>query len=205
MKQSIRKISLIAAAVLALTAAAAAFAEETGEPAAPSTPSAASQPAAETEAVPAPAPADASSSSQETDAQALSQALEAYRTAKQAAHTADLEKELSAYVENGSLTQEQADLILKYYQERMASHSPRDGRSAGRKSGLPRIPRANGQEAADPNAQLPASGSNPGMFPGSQPSPFGRQNRFGSGGKQSRSGSQNGALPADPGQNSILN
>ncbi len=205
MKQSIRKISLIAAAVLALTAAAAAFAEGTGEPSAPAAPSASSQPAAETEAAPATAPADASSSSQETDAQALSQALEAYRTAKQAARTADLEKELASYVENGSLTQEQADLILQYYQQRLTSHSQKGGRSANRKPGSPWVPQTNGSEAADPNAQLPASGSNPGMVPGNWPSQFGRQNRFGSSGRQSRFGVQNGTLPADPGQNGILN
>ena len=138
--------------------------------------------------------------------QALSQVLEAYRAAKQAERTADLEKELAAYVENGSLTQEQADLILKYYQERMASHSQKGGRSAQKKSGFPRIPQqANGSETADPDAQLPASGSNPGMFPGNQPSRFGRQNRFGSGRGPSRFGSQNGTLPAEPGQNGILN
>ena len=159
MKQSIRKISLIAAAVLALTAAAAAFAEEAGEPPVPaaSSEAAQTQTALEAEAVPSPAAAD-ESSSQETDAQALLQALEAYRTAKQAERTADLQKELAAYVENGSLTQEQADLILQYYQQRLTSHSQKGGRSANRKSGFPQVPQASGSGAAV-HSLLPAEAS----------------------------------------------
>ena len=206
MKQSIRKISLIAAAVLALTAAAAAFAEEAGEPPVPAASSEAAQmqTALEAEAVPSPAAAD-ESSSQETDAQALLQALEAYRTAKQAERTADLEKELAAYVENGSLTQEQADLILQYYQQRLTSHSQKGGRSANRKSGFPQVPQAAGSGAANPSAQFPAPGSTPGMVSGNQPSQFGRQHRFGFSGRQSLFGTQNGTLPADPGQNGVLN
>ena len=51
---------------------------------------------------------------------ALQDALDAYRSAKRAKRTADLEAELKGYVESGSMTQEQADLILKYHNERQA-------------------------------------------------------------------------------------
>ncbi len=51
---------------------------------------------------------------------ALSDALDAYRAARRGDRYDSLEEELKAYVEAGKLTQEQADLILKSFEERQA-------------------------------------------------------------------------------------
>ena len=65
--------------------------------------------------------APATDATPETSADtALQEALEAYRSAKQSNREKDLQSELDAFVANGSLTQEQADLIMKYYQDQQA-------------------------------------------------------------------------------------
>lgn len=51
----------------------------------------------------------------------LKAAMDAYRAAKQDKALDDLEEELDGYVEEGSLTQEQADLILNSVKERIAA------------------------------------------------------------------------------------
>ena len=90
-------IAIALALILVLSIGVAAFAED---------PAAATQ---ETEA----ATADAESA-------ALQDALDAFRSAKRAKRTADLEAELKGYVEAGTLTQEQADLILANHKDRQA-------------------------------------------------------------------------------------
>ena len=64
------------------------------------------------------APADDAQATQ--DDTALQQALEAYRTAKESGREQALQDELDGYVAAGKLTQEQADLIMKYYKDRQA-------------------------------------------------------------------------------------
>ncbi len=59
-----------------------------------------------------------------TDKKALTEALEAYKTLKGSTRVKNLDalkQELESFVAEGKLTQEQADLILKYYTERMAA------------------------------------------------------------------------------------
>ena len=55
-----------------------------------------------------------------TDSTALQDALTAYNQARQSTYTENLEAELKGYVESGKLTQEQADLILKYVKDQEA-------------------------------------------------------------------------------------
>ena len=69
----------------------------------------------------------AASTAQDTEATtadaksaALQDALDAFRSAKRAKRTADLEAELQGYVESGTLTQEQANLILENHKDRQA-------------------------------------------------------------------------------------
>ena len=97
------------ALVLALALSTAAMAEGTTDPV----------PAAEAPAVEAQVPgeeaADETSEAPATkdEQKALKDAMNAYRAAKQDKAVDDLEAELKGYVEAGSLTQEQADLILE--------------------------------------------------------------------------------------------
>ena len=97
------------ALTLALVMGVAAFAEATTDPV-PATPAVTEEAAAPTEETPA-----------EDEQKALQDALDAYRKAKQDKAVADLETELNEYVAAGSLTQEQADLILNNVKERMAA------------------------------------------------------------------------------------
>ena len=83
-------------------------------------------PVEETEAAPAeeePALAEEESKeevpSQATESESLNDALKALHEARQAAHTDELKAELDEYVAAGKLTQDQADLIYKYYVEQM--------------------------------------------------------------------------------------
>ena len=60
----------------------------------------------------------------ETDEKGLTEALAAYKELKGSARVKSLDtlkQELTTYVNEGKLTQEQADLILKYYMEQFAS------------------------------------------------------------------------------------
>lgn len=105
------------ALVLALALSTAAMAEGTTDPV----------PVAEAPAVEAQVPgeeaADETSEAPATkdEQKSLKDAMNAYRAAKQDKAVDDLEAELKGYVEAGSLTQEQADLILKNVKERLAA------------------------------------------------------------------------------------
>ena len=77
-------------------------------------PEAALPPAVE-EAPEAEAPAEDSAAA--SDSTALQDALNAYNAARQSSRVESLEAELQSYVASGKLTQEQADLILNYYNE----------------------------------------------------------------------------------------
>ena len=99
------------ALALALVMGVVAFAE-TAEPATDPVPvvteeAPAEEPAAETEKT--------------DDKAALQEALEAYRSARESKRVDELTEELNGYVEAGTMTQEQADLILNSVKERMAA------------------------------------------------------------------------------------
>ena len=99
MKHWIRWMTLALALVLALTLGIAALAEGEAD-AAPEAP--------------------AEESAEAADSAALEDALDAYYAAKDSGRADELEAELKEYVAAGKLTQEQADLILKYYKEQQA-------------------------------------------------------------------------------------
>ena len=101
MKKYWKITGMILALALALTLGMTALAEN------------AEAPAAEPPATDAAAGADT----------ALQDALNALRTARNGDKLADLETELKSYVEAGKLTQEQADLILKAYQDQESLRS----------------------------------------------------------------------------------
>ena len=103
------------ALALVLVMGVAAFAEAT-DPATDSVPAVTEEAAATEEATEAPSEDPA-----EDEQKALQDALDAYRKAKQDKAVSDLEEELNEYVAAGSMTQEQADLILKNVKERMAA------------------------------------------------------------------------------------
>ena len=66
-----------------------------------------------------------------TEQTATEQAIDAYRALKGAARVKNLDAlktELDAYVVEEKLTQEQADLILKYYSEQFASRGEKGGK-----------------------------------------------------------------------------
>ena len=115
MKKNMKITGLTLALVLALALGAAALAENPAE--APSDSAAAE--AAKSAMEGAQAAADAA----QAEAAALSEALEAYGKAKAESRRIEmltgLKEELDGYVAAGSLTQEQADLILKYYAEQL--------------------------------------------------------------------------------------
>lgn len=75
-----------------------------------------------TEAPEAQAPEEAQpEQAQDTqDAAALQEAMKALNEARQSSHEESLQAELDGYVESGKLTQAQADLIMKYYQDQSA-------------------------------------------------------------------------------------
>ncbi len=118
MKNCFGKIMMTLALVLALAVGAVAMAEK----AEPETPPQTEQTLPD-EALP-------------DQDDALRDALSAYSAAKKASRLAALEEELKGYVEAGQLTQEQADLILKYYSERQSArvsgHTGRGGQLEGR-------------------------------------------------------------------------
>ena len=55
------------------------------------------------------------------DNTALQEALEAYRSARESKRVDELTEEMNGYVEAGTMTQKQADLILNSVKERMAA------------------------------------------------------------------------------------
>ena len=102
------------ALALALVMGVVAFAE-TAEPSTDPVP-------AVTEDAPAEEAANDAAEAEKTDDNtALQEALEAYRSARESKRVDELTEELNGYVEAGTMTQEQADLILNSVKERMAA------------------------------------------------------------------------------------
>jgi len=116
MKTNWKITSLILALVLALTLGAGALAESTAETPVDNAAADAAKSALEE--------AQASADAAQTEATALNEALEAYGKARTEKRKLDiltsLKEDLDSYVAAGNLTQEQADLIFKYYSEQMA-------------------------------------------------------------------------------------
>ena len=119
-------------------------------------------PVEEAEAAPTEeAPAEAAPTD---DATALNDALKALRDARQVAHTEELKAELDEYVVAGKLTQDQADLILKYVQERQADKQ--NGQRGGKQHCGKGQMRGNGQQGQQPQmggkrqlgGQMPGNG-----------------------------------------------
>ena len=79
-------------------------------------PEAPALPAVEDAQPTAEAPAE-TPAAQTDDSAALKEALDALSAARQSSKVESLENELNEYVASGKLTQEQADLILKYYKD----------------------------------------------------------------------------------------
>ena len=104
------------ALALALVMGVVAFAE-TAEPATDPVPAVTEEAPAEEAATEAPA----AEAEKTDDNAALQEALEAYRSARESKRVDDLTEELNGYVEAGTMTQEQADLILNSVKERMAA------------------------------------------------------------------------------------
>ena len=121
MKNTIIGIAL----ALALVMGIAAFAETT-EPAADPVPAVTEQAPAE-EAAEAPAEeateTPAAEAEKADDSATLQEALEAYRSARESKRLDELTEELNGYVEAGTMTQEQADLILNSVKERMSARN----------------------------------------------------------------------------------
>ena len=102
------------ALALALVMGVVAFAE-TAEPATDPVPAVTEEAPAEEAAT------DAAETEKTDDNAALQEALEAYRSARESKRVDDLTEELNGYVEAGTMTQEQADLILNSVKERLAA------------------------------------------------------------------------------------
>ena len=154
-----------------------AFAE-TAEPVTDPAPAVTEEAPAEDATAEAPAPETGTTD----DSAALQDALEAYRTARESKRVDDLTEELNGYVEAGTMTQAQADLILNHVKEQLAAkngecpncgykfqnNGPRMGGQKGQFGG-----RMNGQR---PDAQSGATPQQPnGQLPGNQAQPFGQQ------------------------------
>ena len=101
------------ALALALVMGVVAFAE-TAEPSTDPVPTV-------TEEAPTEEAAPAAEAEKTNDNTALQEALEAYRSARESKRVDELTEELNGYVEAGTMTQEQADLILNSVKERMAA------------------------------------------------------------------------------------
>ena len=171
-----KKIIGIALA-LALVLGIAAFAEGTTTDPAPVAPAVTEEMNTE-EATESTAPAA-------DDSAAIQDAFDAYRKAKQDKAMDDLEEELSGYVAAGSMTQEQADLILNSVKERLATKNgecpscgydlrgPNKGGMKGQQHGgkmggmngqMPGSNQTPGQQAPHMNGQMPGQ-QIPGMAP----------------------------------------
>ena len=101
------------ALAMALVMGVVAFAE-TAEPSTDPVPTV-------TEEAPTEEAAPAAEAEKTDDNTALQEALEAYRSARESKRVAELTEELNGYVEAGTMTQKQADLILNSVKERMAA------------------------------------------------------------------------------------
>ena len=112
MKNDFKRILIAAALVTALVLGVAALAE-TAEPETPQLPAIEGvQPDTGENTLP-----DTGEAPADDDSAALQEALEAYRSARQASRMESVEEELDAFVADGKLTREQADRILEYYKE----------------------------------------------------------------------------------------
>ena len=100
MKKNWKITGIILVLVLALTLGITALAE-----------------APETQAEPPSVDATSSATVSASADPALQEAMDALSAARNSSKVTDLEAELKAYVEAGTLTQEQADLILKAYRD----------------------------------------------------------------------------------------
>ena len=160
------------ALVLALALSTAAMAEGTTEPV-PTT----EVPAVEAQVLEEEAQAPAATPEQTEDEQkALKDAMDAYRAAKQDKAVDDLEAELKGYVEAGSLTQEQADLILNSVKERLAAKNgecpncgyqfSKGGMKGQQRGGMQRDGKMGGMQR--PDAQSGATPRQGGMQDGMQ-------------------------------------
>ena len=124
-----KSILIVLALMLAACLSVAALAESPADTAADTAATDAAKSAIEE--------AQAAADAAQTEATALTEALEAYAKAKvenrKVEILAKLKEELDSYVTAGTLTQEQADLILKYYAEQMTLLQ--NGNSVGMKNG----------------------------------------------------------------------
>ena len=123
MKQFISGIAIALVLALVLVMGVVALAENAGNEAAQLPSADEIQPAPEVQEPEAQAPetpeAPAASGTDANDT-ALQEALKALQEARQSNQQEDLQAELDGYVESGKLTQEQADLIMNWYKERIA-------------------------------------------------------------------------------------
>ncbi len=106
------------ALAMALVMGVAAFAE-TAEPATDPVPTMTEEASAEEAATDTPA----AETEKTDDSAALQEALEAWRSARESKRVVDLTEELNGYVESGTMTREQADLILSSVKERLAARN----------------------------------------------------------------------------------
>ena len=161
-----KNILIVLALMLAACLSVAALAESTTDSAA--------EGAAKSALEEAQAAADAAKAEAEaaqTESTALNEALEAYVKAKSENRRLELltslKEELDSYVAAGTLTQEQSDLILKYYAEQLTLQQ--NGSGFGR----------NGRGGR--GGKMPGQGMNPGAGTDDQSNGFGgRHGRFGS-------------------------
>ena len=146
------------ALALALVMGVAAFAE-TAEPTTDPIPAVTEEALAEDTTAEVPA----EGTEKADDNAALQEALDAWRSARESKRVDDLTEELNGYVEAGTMTQEQADLILNSVKERMAAkngecpncghqfknNAPRMGGQKGQRGGrMMQGGRMNGQQQA---------------------------------------------------------
>ncbi len=155
------------ALALALVMGVAAFAE-TAEPVTDPIPAVTEEAPNEGAAPEAPA----AETEKADDNAALQEALEAYRSARESKRVDDLAEELNGYVEAGTMTQEQADLILNSVKERLAAkngecpncgyqfqnNAPRMGGQKGQRGGrMMQGGRMNGQMPQQQGGQMPGN------------------------------------------------
>ena len=159
------------ALALALVMGVVAFAE-TAEPATDPVPAVTEE---------APAEEAAAETEKTDDNAALQDALEAYRRARESKRVDDLTEELNGYVEAGSMTQEQADLILNSMKERLAAKNgecPNCGyqfqNNAPRMGGQKNQPSGRMMQGGRMNGQMPPQQN--GRMPGNQAQPNGPMN-----------------------------
>lgn len=156
------------ALALALVMGVVAFAE-TAEPATDPVPAVTEE--APTEEAAPEAPADEAAKAD--DNAALQEALEAWRSARESKRVDDLTEELNGYVEAGTMTQEQADLILNSVKERLAARNgecPNCGYQF--QNNAPRMGSQRGQRGG----RMMQGGQMNGQMPGNQAQPNGPMN-----------------------------